>query len=79
MILDTYNIIKNTDSLMLSKVDNSNQTRFKAQQIKNALPHLVKNDEKNWIYNVNHVSLVPYLLAAIKEQQLQIDSLKNPV
>jgi hypothetical protein len=32
---------------MLSKVDNSNQTRFKAQQIKNALPHLVKNDEKN--------------------------------
>lgn len=75
---DTLNIIQNTDSLMLSKVDNTNQTGFIAQQIKDVLPHLVKTDE-NGFYNVNYVGLVPYLLAAIKEQQLQIDTLKNAV
>jgi hypothetical protein len=56
---------------------------FKAQEVEKILPHLVdektlplkSNDEKEY-KTLRYEELIPYLVEAIKEQQVQIDELK---
>ena len=57
---------------------------FKAQEVEKILPHLVdekrlplkSNDDKEY-KSLRYEEVIPYLVEAIKEQQVQIDELKN--
>ncbi|MBS1534218.1 MAG: tail fiber domain-containing protein [Bacteroidetes bacterium] len=51
---------------------------FIAQELEKVLPHLVATDEKG-NKAVNYTELIPYLVEAIKEQQTQINDLKNQI
>lgn len=46
-----------------------------AQELEEVIPELIENNGK--FKKVNYVGLVPFLIGAIKEQQKQIDELKN--
>lgn len=46
-----------------------------AQQIEKVLPHLV--NENDGVKNVNYSGIIAYLIEAIKDQQQEIDDLKN--
>ncbi len=50
-----------------------------AQELKEVLPDLVVYNEEAKLYGVNYVELIPILVEAIKEQQTQIDELKQVV
>ena len=52
--------------------DAGNQIGFIAQEMKNVLPELVKEDE-NGYHAVNYQGVVPVLVEAMKEQQVQIE------
>ena len=56
--------------------DESLQTGVIAQEVQKIFPSLVKEDEKG-ILSVNYSGLIPVLIEAIKEQQKQIDELKQ--
>lgn len=63
------------DSNKEMNFDGGNHSGFIAQELEKILPHLVattKEGEKS----VNYIELIPYLVEAIKEQQIQIDDLK---
>ena len=59
---------------------------FKAQEVEKILPHLVdektlplkSNDEKEY-KTLRYEELIPYLVEAIKEQQVQIEELKSKI
>ncbi|MAB30631.1 MAG: hypothetical protein CMP78_03475 [Formosa sp.] len=49
-----------------------------AQDVQKVLPELVKeSDDKQGTLSVNYQGLIPVLINAIKEQQEQIDELKQ--
>ncbi len=47
-----------------------------AQEIKEIIPELVSIDERDY-YRVSYIELIPFLIEGMKEQQLQIDQLKE--
>ncbi len=49
-----------------------NQIGVMAQEVKEVLPQLVKQDEQTQQLSVNYVGLIPVLIESIKEQQQQI-------
>ena len=51
--------------------DNANHSGFIAQEIEKVLPHLVATSQ-NGEKAVNYIELIPYLVEAIKEQQVHI-------
>ncbi len=51
---------------------------FLAQDVKKVLPELVKVDNDGY-YSVNYDGIIPVLVEALKEQQLQIENLKNKI
>ena len=52
-------------------------TGFIAQQVEPILPDLVNTSEDDGIKSVNYIGLIGHLVEAIKEQQAQIDELKQ--
>ncbi len=58
--------------------DNSLQTGVLAQDVQKLFPELVKQDSKG-ILSVNYSGLIPVLIESVKEQQKQIDELKELV
>jgi hypothetical protein len=56
--------------------DNATQYWFVAQDLEKILPDLVKTDDK-WMKSVNYEWVIPVLVEAIKQQQKEIDILKN--
>ena len=49
-----------------------------AQEVKKILPELIRTDDNGW-KSMNYVGVIPILIEAIKEQQKQIDELKNKI
>lgn len=52
---------------------------FLAQEIKEVFPEVVSLDSTSNYYSVNYVKLIPVLIEAIKEQQVQIEELKKQI
>lgn len=50
-----------------------------AQELKEVLPDLVVYNEEAKLYGVNYVEMIPILVEAIKEQQMQIEELQATV
>jgi len=50
---------------------------FIAQRVESILPELVSTDEEDGMKAVNYVGMIGHLVEAIKEQQAQIDELKQ--
>jgi hypothetical protein len=60
--------------------DNKTQIGFLAQEVQAQFPELtteIKQENGETILGVNYVDMIPVLLEAIKEQQKQIEELKN--
>jgi len=70
----TYLWNKEADKEM--ELDDAMHSGFIAQELEKVLPHLVATDS-NGNKAVNYMELMPYLLEAIKEQQIQINDLKT--
>jgi Chaperone of endosialidase len=51
---------------------------FLAQEVQNVLPALVKIDNDGY-YSINYDGIIPVLVEAIKEQQIQINELKKNI
>lgn len=49
-----------------------------AQEVEKIIPHIVKQDE-NGIRSINYIDLIPYLIEALKEQNVEIESLRNEI
>jgi len=58
--------------------DKETQLGFIAQEFEKVIPELVRNDE-NGYKSIDYVKLTPVLVEAIREQQKQIDELKQLV
>lgn len=58
--------------------DSGNHSGFIAQELEKVLPHLVITNDKG-DKAVNYIELIPYLVEAIKEQQIQINDLKSQI
>lgn len=58
--------------------DNGGHSGFIAQELEKVLPHLVATGNDGF-KAVNYMELLPYLVEAIKEQQVQINELKAQV
>ncbi len=78
----TYNYKTNIFSESIPKDELSKLTKiqigFLAQELATTFPELVvKPDTNNEFYEIHYDGMIPVLLEAIKEQQSQIDSLKQ--
>lgn len=59
-----------------SSMDNTLQMGVIAQEVQQVFPSLIKQDDKGML-SVNYSGLIPVLIEAIKEQQKEIDELKQ--
>jgi hypothetical protein len=59
--------------------DSKTDFGFLAQEIKEVYPEVVSLDSATSYYSVNYVKLIPVLIEAIKEQQVQIEELKKQI
>lgn len=67
----TYNL--KTEEFKERNFDKNKQIGVLAQELKDVFPELVKEDNKGYLA-VNYQGLIPVLIEAIKEQQIQIES-----
>ena len=74
-------IIPDSPELMKYGDYNSGKNRvgFLAQDFIKVFPDLVKYDSTADIYSINYVSLIPYLVKSLQEQQSRIETLQNIV
>lgn len=54
-----------------------NKIGLLAQDVREVIPEVVKHDEKRDIYGIDYTELIPVLIAALQEQQAEIDELKK--
>lgn len=76
----SYNFKEEYINNLSKRSDNYSKTDFGfiAQNLEKSFPELVnKPDSVNPTYSVNYMGMIPVLLEAIKEQQVQIDELKR--
>lgn len=69
------------DMQFSSKTDEKYQKAYvglSAQEVQKLYPELVKTEQDGYL-SVNYIGLIPVLLEAIKEQQAEIEALKNIV
>jgi len=59
--------------------DGKNKYGVIAQELKEILPDLVVYNKDAELYGVNYIGLIPILVEAIKEQQIQIEELKAAI
>jgi hypothetical protein len=65
-------------SLPKVQLPKERQSGFIAQELETVIPEAVRKDS-NGIYAVNYIALIPYLVSALKSNQLDIDSLKKSI
>jgi len=72
---------KNTpqDNMDLAVASGKNKYGVIAQELKEIFPDMVILNEETQLYGVKYMSFIPVLIEAIKEQQNQIDDLKQLV
>lgn len=72
---------KNTpkERLPIMLESGKNQIGLIAQEVQEILPNLVQVNQKSGDLSVNYVGLIPLLLESIKEQQAQIELLKQQI
>ena len=72
---------KTSDAKIKAKLESEskNEIGFLAQELKEVFPEVVFLDSTSNLYSVNYTRLVPVLVEAMKEQQAQIDELKNMI
>ena len=73
-----YNI-SDPEKLSMAMSDKRKDFGFLAQEIKEVFPEVVSLDSTSNYYSVNYVKLIPVLIEAIKEQQVQIEELKKQI
>jgi hypothetical protein len=56
---------------------NKNEIGFIAQEVQKILPQAVSYDSSTNLYGVNYVCIIPLLIEAVKQQQKEIETLKN--
>jgi hypothetical protein len=56
-----------------------NKIGFLAQEVKEIFPEIVSHEESTDTYSIHYTALIPVLVEAINEQQLQIDALKKQI
>jgi hypothetical protein len=76
--LYAYTFFYNTTDYKNKNFDENKHFGFIAQELKEIFPEMVKEDSKGNLA-VEYDAMIPVLLQAIKEQQQQIDELKNLV
>ena len=54
-----------------------NKVGFIAQEVKDIFPYIVKYDDQTDLFGIDYISLVPYLVDAMQDQQKQIVTLQN--
>ncbi len=76
-----YDEAKISDESLKTKLDLERKgfIGFLAQDVYEVLPEVVSYDEDADIYTMNYLRIIPVLVEAIKEQQTQIDDLKQLV
>jgi hypothetical protein len=74
--LEVLQKIEGVSYYWTAKDDKSKQYGVIAQEIEKVLPEIVKTNEAG-VKAVNYTALIPFLVEAIKQQQKQIDELKN--
>ena len=76
---ENIDTIKNDQKREKLLKDSKNHVGFLAQDLEMILPEAVNYDEENDNYYVDYIAIIPYLVEAIKEQQLIIDDLQTEV
>ncbi len=68
-----------SDEKVLTRLEKErkNKVGFIAQEVNEVLPEVVRFDDSTDVYSINYSEIVPVLVEAMKEQQAQIDELKN--
>jgi hypothetical protein len=74
-----YNLPDTMPKGKKNKIINSGKNRlgFIAQDLKVLFPELVHQDDSTGLYRVDYLGMIPVLVEALKDQQNQIDSLKQ--
>jgi len=54
-----------------------NKYGFLAQELEEVIPNIANHDDSTDVYGVNYTHLIPILVEAIKEQQIQIEELHS--
>ncbi len=67
------------DEKVLNKLEKErkNKVGFIAQDVNKILPEVVRYDDSTDVYGINYSEIIPVLVEAMKEQQAQIEELKN--
>jgi hypothetical protein len=71
--------ISDPQKLAVVMNDRKKDFGFLAQEVKEVFPEVVSLDSTSNYYSVNYVKLIPVLIEAIKEQQVQIEDLKKQI
>lgn len=77
---DPLLLIKKLNGVEFSLKDESTGKKyagFVAQELEKVLPHLVSTDDSIGNKSINYQAIIPYLVEAIKQQQSQIETLKE--
>lgn len=64
--------------LVIDKTNNSIQFGFIAQELKEIFPDMVKQMD-NGVLGISYTELIPVLVQALKEQQMEIEELKTRI
>jgi hypothetical protein len=70
-------LVKDENLKAKLETQRKNKIGFIAQEVYNVLPEVVIYDDSTDVYGIDYSKVVPVLVNAIKEQQAQIDSLKQ--
>ncbi|PRD48921.1 tail fiber domain-containing protein [Sphingobacterium haloxyli] len=75
--LTTVKQLKGVEFNFRDEVNGIKHAGFIAQDLEKVLPHLVHTDDSVGNKAIDYQAIIPYLVEAIKEQQVQIDQLKQ--
>lgn len=77
-ISDALDIIKQLTGVTYDRTDSlGSESGLIAEDVADILPNMVAKDDDGNPYGIKYTKLIAYLIEAIKEQQSQIDELKN--
>jgi hypothetical protein len=74
----SYQFKTDVPGLAIDKTNNSTQFGFIAQELKEIFPDMVKQMD-NGMLGISYTELIPVLVQALKEQQVEIEELKTRV
>jgi hypothetical protein len=75
---NALNFVNQLQGVIYKRKDtNEIESGLIAEQVVNVIPELVSNDDQGKPYGIKYTKIIAYLIEAIKEQQTQINELKN--